>query len=107
MEHLMPTVPPAASRPKKRVQMAVDACHIAHIQATLAGIDCEDVSLSPIISGWGIGGYWSSEYSFAAVGKKIMVRFTADAAEIEPLLMTGFGILALEIIPISATNVIN
>ena len=103
----MQTVPPTASRPKKRIQMAVDACHIAHIQATLADIDCEDVSLSPIISGWGIGGYWSSEYTFAAVGRKIMVRFTADAAQIEPLLVTGFGILALEIIPISATHLVN
>lgn len=103
----MQPVQPAATRVKKRIQMAVDSSHVAHIQATLAGIDCEDVSLAPIISGWGIGGYWSSEYTFSAIGKKIMVRFTADAAQIEPLLLTGFGILALEIIPISATTVIN
>jgi hypothetical protein len=107
MEHQMQPVPPTVSRPKKRVQMAVDACHVPHIKATLAGIDCEDVSLAPIISGWGIGGYWSSENRFDAIGSKIMVRFTADAAQIEPLLATGFGILALEIIPISATHVIN
>lgn len=94
-------------KPRQRVQLAIESCHLAHIQATLAGIDCDDVSVSPIISGWGIGGYWSSEYTFSTIGRKIMVRFTADAVEVAPFVKSGFGILALEIIQISAVDVLN
>ena len=92
-----------AAQPRRLIEMTVDSCYVAHISAALANIGCDDVSLAPVISGWGVRGYWSSEHAFANVGKKIMVRFTADAADIEPLIKSGFGILALEIIPIFAT----
>ena len=86
---------------KTRFEISVDGQHVGHIHNCLAGVDCEDFTVSPIISGWGINGYWSSEHSFSRIGKRVAVRFTVDPDQIGPLLETGFGILAMDIVPIS------
>ena len=91
------------ARAKKRIEMTVDANLVAHIRSCLANADCEEFTVSPVISGWGVEGYWSSERKFADVGKKVAVRFTADEALVRPLIAKGFGILAMELIPITET----
>jgi len=91
----------------KRVEMTVDSRHMAHIRSCLAErAACSDVSISPVIAGWGPRGYWSSEgvEAFSRIGEKVMIRFTASSALLDPLLRTGFGILAMELIPISETH---
>ena len=86
---------------KTRFEISVEGQHVGHISNCLAGVDCQDFTVSPIISGWGIKGYWSSELTFSKIGKRVAVRFTVDPDEIAPLLKTGFGILAMDIVPIS------
>lgn len=88
----------------KRVAMTLDARHVPHVRRCLEEFaGCTELSLAPVIAGWGAKGYWSSEGSsaFARVGEKVMIRFTADAELVEPYLRSGFGILAMELIPIS------
>lgn len=87
---------------KARFEMSVETQHVGHIRNCLADVDCEDFTVSPIISGWGVKGYWSSEHTFSSIGKRVAVRFTVDPDQIAPLLATGFGILAMDIIPIAA-----
>jgi hypothetical protein len=85
---------------KTRFEISVELQHVGHISNCLSGVDCEDFTVSPIISGWGVKGYWSSEHSFSTIGKRVAVRFTVDPNQIKPLLETGFGILAMDITPI-------
>jgi hypothetical protein len=102
------TTAPSAPRPsRQRFEIEVESILVAHIRSCLEGTDAEDITVSPIISGWGVQGYWSSERSFQDIGKKVVVRFTAAPEPLRPLLRNGFGILAMSIIPINATDVIN
>ena len=92
---------------RKRIEVAVEAHHVPHIRNCLEAIAHEDFTVSPIISGWNARGYWSSEYAFGTIGQKVMVRFTADAQPLRPLLAAGFGILLSDILVINATAVPN
>ena len=101
---------PAVSRSlarRKRIEIIVSSHQVPHIKNCTSALECEDFSIAPVISGWGVGGYWSSESTFSQIGKKIRVRFTADSDLVEPFLKNGFGLLAMDIVPISATDVIN
>ena len=93
------------ARTKRRVELTVDATHVPHIRSCLANMNCEDFTVSPVISGWGMQGYWSSECKFADVGRKVAVRFSADEALVRPLIAKGFGILAMDLIPITETAI--
>ena len=88
---------------KKRVEVTVDAHHVPHIRSCLPDVACSDFTVSPVISGWSTRGYWSSEHAFTAIGSKVAIRFTADEAIVRPLLANGFGILAMDLIPITQT----
>jgi hypothetical protein len=94
----------AAAATKHRIEIEVDGMLVGHIRNCLVGTDAEDFTVSPIISGWGTAGYWSSEHTFSAIGKRVIVRFTADPVPLKQLLATGFGILAMDIIPISVSK---
>lgn len=93
---------------KKRISVAVEGAHVGHIRNCLSQIDYEDFSVSPVISGWGVRGYWSSEYGgFDRIGEQVMIRFTADLEPIQPLLSSGFGILASKVLKIQVTDARN
>jgi hypothetical protein len=85
---------------KTRVEIAVETRHLPHIQGCLANLEHEDFTVSPILSGWGVKGYWSSEYAFSKIGEKVMIRFTADAEPVAPFIASGFGILASSVLVI-------
>ena len=91
---------------KKRISVAVEGTHVNHIRNCLSQIDHSDFSVSPIISGWGVKGYWSSEYSggFERIGERVMIRFTTKLERVQPLLLTGFGILASKVLQIQVTD---
>jgi hypothetical protein len=97
-------VTPTATR-RQRFEIEVEAILVDHIRNCLASTDADEITVAPIISGWGVQGYWSSEHTFSNIGKKVVVRFNADPGPLQPLLRTGFGILAMTIIPISATDI--
>ncbi len=95
----------SAASTKKRISVAIEGAHICHIRNCLSHFDCEDFSVSPIISGWGVRGYWSSEHGgFERIGEQVMVRFTTDLEPIQPLLSAGFGILASKVLKIQVTD---
>lgn len=93
---------------KKRISVSVEGTHVCHIRNCLSQFDCEDFTVSPIISGWGVKGYWSSEYGgFDRIGEQVMIRFTSDIKTVQPLLSSGFGILASKVLKIQVTDAIN
>ncbi|MEQ1695214.1 MAG: hypothetical protein ABL901_05160 [Hyphomicrobiaceae bacterium] len=95
-----------AASTKKRISIAVEGAHVGHIRNCLAHIDHENFSVSPIISGWGVRGYWSSECGgFDRIGEQVMIRFTTDLEPVQPLLRSGFGILASKVLKIQVTSV--
>lgn len=93
---------PASTR--KRISVAVEGNHLTHIRNCLQHFDCDDVTVSPVMSGYSIGGYWSSDYGFARIGDRIMIRFTADYETLRPILSAGFGILASKVLQIHVTD---
>ena len=97
---------PALPR-RKLIEIIVNSRQIPHIKNCTRALECEDFSLAPVISGWGVGGYWSSEATFRQIGSRIRVRFIANSELVEPFLKNGFGLLAMDIVPMSATDVIN
>lgn len=105
-----PSFPSAQSSParrsseKQRISVAVELAHVGHIKGCLAGIPHADFTVSPIISGWGVRGYWSSEHNFARIGEKVLVRFTADTEPIRPLIAAGFGILGSKVLQIHVSD---
>ncbi len=94
-----------AASTKKRISVSVEGTHVGHIRNCLSQIDHEDFTVSPIISGWGVRGYWSSEYgNFNRIGEQVMIRFTTDLDPVRPLLNSGFGILASKVLTIQVTD---
>ena len=90
---------------KKRIQVSVEKDHVAHIRCCLRAIRHQDFTVDPIISGWGVRGYWSSEQSFTRIGERVMIRFTTDSDRIRPLLASGFGILASKVLQVQVTDI--
>jgi hypothetical protein len=103
----MQVIAKSQANPRRRFEIEVESILVGHIRNCLSNTDADDITVSPIISGWGVQGYWSSERTFQNIGKKVVVRFTADPEPLQPLLKSGFGILAMSIIPISMTDVVN
>ena len=90
--------------PRKRISVAVEGTHLAHIRNCLSSIDHAEFTVGPIISGYSVGGYWSSEYGFERIGERIMISFTTDLEPIAPFLATGFGILSSKVLQIHVTD---
>jgi hypothetical protein len=98
-------MPANAASTEKRISVVVERTHIHHIRNCLSHIECKDFTVSPIISGWGVRGYWSSEYGgFNRIGEQVMVRFTTDLEPVRSLLNSGFGILASKVLKIQVTD---
>jgi hypothetical protein len=90
---------------KKRISVSIEGMHVGHIRNCLSQIAHQDFTVSPIISGWGVRGYWSSECGgFDRIGEQVMVRFTTDLEPVRPLLNSGFGILASKVLKIQVTD---
>ena len=90
---------------KKRISVAIEGSYVGHIRNCLCHLDCEDFTVSPVISGWGVRGYWSSECGgFDRIGEQVMVRFTTDLEPIQLLLNSGFGILASKVLKIQVSD---
>ena len=100
--HAMPASPAKPNR--KRISVAVEGTHLGHIRNCLMHLPHENFTVDPIISGYGVGGYWSSEYGFNRVGERVMIRFTTDFEPIRPMLASGFGILASKVLQIQVTD---
>ena len=94
-----------SSGTKKRVEISVDAHLVPLIRASATQSNCEDFTISPVISGWGPKGYWSSERAFASIGSKVTIRFTAEEELVRPMLANGFGILSMQLIHIGENSV--
>ena len=92
---------------KKRISVSIESQHVGYIRSCLTAVDHEDFTVSPIISGWGARGYWSSERAFEQIGQRVMIRFTTDPEPIRPLLASGFGILASKVLQIQVTDALN
>lgn len=92
---------------KKRISVAVEARHAGYLRSCLAGIDHEDFTVAPILSGYNVRGYWSSEPAFSRIGERVMVAFTADPVPIQSLIASGFGILASDVLTVQVTDVFN
>jgi hypothetical protein len=90
---------------RKRIEVEVEARHVPHIRSCLAGIAHADFTVAPILSGFGLRGYWSSERAFQSIGDKVCVRFTADAERVQPLIASGFGIVGRHILLIKSVAV--
>ena len=82
----------------KRITIEVKRDHVGHIRACLDAIKYSDLTVSPVISGWGLKGYWSSESQFSRIGERVVMRFTAHHSVVQPLITAGFGILADDIV---------
>ncbi len=92
----------------KRIEMMVDARHVHLIRACLANhAACTDVTVTPMLSGWSLKGCGPSRTAtpFLEIGSKASIRFTADETLLAPLLKNGFGILAMDLIPITEAGV--
>lgn len=100
----MPASPTTPNR--KRISVAVEGAHLAHIRNCLMHFDHDDFTVSPIISGYSTGGYWSSEHGFTRIGERVMIRFTTDYEPIRPFLASGFGILASKVLQIQVTDAV-
>ena len=104
----MPTAIETVTQPtKKRISISVEKDHVSHIRCCLLALPHEDFTVSPILSGFGVRGYWSSEHSFTRIGDRVMIGFTTDCDQIRPLLASGFGILASKVLQIQVTDCLN
>jgi hypothetical protein len=93
---------------KRQFSMTVEKSVVAHILNCLRDFDHEELSVSPVLSGWSQrGAYWSSEHQFSRIGDKLAIRFIADPGPLHALLSNGFGIINGEIIAIQQTSVPN
>ncbi len=85
----------------KRIDVIVPRTHVPAIQSCLLPFNHADFSVRPVIAGWTMAGYWSSERSFQTIGDRVMVSFTIDPTVIEPMIASGFGILSGEIVKLT------
>jgi hypothetical protein len=92
---------------KKRITVAVDARHIDYLRGCLNNVPHEDFTVSPIMSGWSVRGYWSSERAFKRVGERVSVSFITDPEPIRPLIGSGFGILAGDALTVRIDDLVN
>ena len=90
---------------KKRISVAVEVRHASYLRSCLAGIEHEDFTVTPILSGYSVKGYWSSEQAFSRIGERVVVAFTADPQAIRPLIASGFGILASDVLTVQVYDV--